>query len=102
LEHASRILGRKTIDAIKRAEIDDYKNARSREVSEQHKNRLSFATTESVNSRTGSRSEANGSEHLNHLCEQFVEPRFLGLIRLDYGAGLSASGYTSASCDQIE
>src|SRR4029434_4603221 len=29
--------------------------------------------------------EANGSEHLNHLYEQFVEPRFLGLIRLDYG-----------------
>jgi integrase len=39
LEHASRILGRKTIDAIKRPEIDDYKNARSREVSEQHKDR---------------------------------------------------------------
>ena len=47
--------------------------------------KLSFAKTESVNSRTGSRSEANGSEHLNHLCERFVEPRFLGLIRLDYG-----------------
>jgi integrase len=39
LEHASRILGRKTIDAIKRPAIDDYKNARSREVSEQHKDR---------------------------------------------------------------
>jgi integrase len=39
LQHASRIVGRKTVDAIKRAEIDDYKNVRSREVSEQHKDR---------------------------------------------------------------
>jgi hypothetical protein len=40
LEHASRILGaRKPVDAIKRPEIDDYKNARSGEVSEQHRKR---------------------------------------------------------------
>jgi hypothetical protein len=45
LEHASRILGRKTIDTIKPPEIDDYKNARSREVSKQHKNRPIARTT---------------------------------------------------------
>jgi hypothetical protein len=39
LEHVSRILGRKPVDAIQRADIDDYKNARSREVSKQHKDR---------------------------------------------------------------
>ncbi len=40
LDHVTRILGRKTfVEAITRADIDDYKAVRSGECSEQHKNR---------------------------------------------------------------
>ncbi|HEV2202062.1 MAG TPA: hypothetical protein VGR73_19760 [Bryobacteraceae bacterium] len=41
LHHAARILGKKKfIEAITRADIDDYKTARSKEESEQHKGRI--------------------------------------------------------------
>ncbi len=41
LEHAERFLGkRKYVEAITRADIDDYKAARSRQTSEQHKDRI--------------------------------------------------------------
>ena len=41
LDHFARVLGkRKYAEAITRADIDDYKGARSRETSEQHKDRI--------------------------------------------------------------
>ncbi len=40
LEHFARLIGkRRFVEAVTRADIDDYKAARSRETSEQHKNR---------------------------------------------------------------
>jgi integrase len=46
LEHIERILGhRKYVEAIARADIDDYKAARSKETSQQHKGRIITPST---------------------------------------------------------
>ena len=46
LEHIERVLGkRKYVEAITRADIDDYKAARSKETSQQHKSRIITPST---------------------------------------------------------